>query len=36
MDILEEDFMNEFTTAEQFREAIANKMNDLRGEINAK
>lgn len=36
LEVLEEDFIKEFTTADQFRKAIANKMNDLRSEVNAK
>ena len=34
LDVLEEGFMKEFTTPEQYQEAIKNKMAELRGEIN--
>ena len=35
LEVLEEDFIKEFTTADQFRKAIANKMDVLRSERNA-
>lgn len=35
LDVLEEGHIKNFTTPEQYQEAIKNKMAELRGEVNA-